>query len=294
MKSKYSGPLLLAVVVNFLLFVLKLYIGLRTNSLCIYTDGVNNLLDALSISIAFIGVLFLKKTATENHPFGFGRIEYILEFVMSVIISITGISFAYNSVVRLTMPTPVWFYDKYAYLVALSCLIKLCLGFFFMYVYKKSRSDILKTIMLDSFMDTGVTAVALVSFTLSNKIGFAIDGVMGLLISIMIAVSGVKLISASVSKLIGRGDSKDKVIIENVLDSLDEKVEQKGIYIHDYGTDSKIVVIVLKDLQNLDKQTISLEIKEKLKEKKFMNVHIEWEEELCLKQNTNQEKRLEK
>lgn len=278
MKSKYSCPLFLAVIVNFLLFVVKYYVGLRTNSLCIYTDSINNLLDSLSILLAFSGMFFVKKVATKKHPFGFGRIEYILEFVMSVIISITGISFAYNSLVRLIMPTPVWFYERYVYIIGASCIVKLCLGFFFLYRYKKTSSDILKTVMLDSFLDTGVTAVALVSFTLANKIGLAIDGFIGLLISIMITISGVKLICTSVSKLIGREDEESQVIIKETLGNLDERVEQKNIYVHDYGTNAKSVVLVLNAPQGIDKKIFSSQIKAKLQTKNFMNVHIEWEE----------------
>ncbi len=278
MKTKYNWPLLLAAIVNFVLFVVKLYIGLRTNSLCIYTDSINNLLDMLSVLLAFVGMLFLKKVATKKHPFGFGRIEYVLEFVMSVIISITGISFAYNSIVRLMMPTPVWFFERYAYLVGASCLVKLCLGFFFLYRYKKMRSDILKTIMLDSFMDTGVTTVALLSFTLSNKIGFAVDGFLGLFISIFITISGVKLISTSLSKLIGSEDEKVEADIQDALNSLNQTVEQKAIYVHDYGTDAKSAVLVLNAPQGIDKKEISSQIKAKLQTENFLNIHIEWED----------------
>lgn len=278
MKTKYSWPLFLAAIINFLLFVVKLYIGLRTNSLCIYTDSINNLLDTLSVLLAFSGVLFLKKVATKKHPFGFGRIEYILEFVMSVIISVTGISFAYNSIVRLMMPTPVWFYERYAYLVGATCLVKLCLGFFFLQRYKKTRSDILKTIMLDSFMDTGVTSVALISFTLSNNIGFAIDGFMGLFISILIIVSGLKLVYTSISKLIGCEDETSEAVIKDVLDSLDKTVEQKAIYVHDYGTNAKYAVLVLNAKQGIDKKELSSQIKSKLQTKSFINIHIEWED----------------
>ncbi len=288
MKTKYSGSLLLAVVVNFLLFVVKLYVGLRTNSLCIYTDSINNLLDTLSISLAFCGTLFLRKAATEKHPFGFGRIEYILEFVMSVLITLTGASFAYNSIVRLTMPTPVWFYERYAYLIGATCLVKLGLGFFFLYRYKKTRSDVLKTVMLDSFMDTSVTAVALVSFTLANKIGLALDGFMGLVISLLIIVSGIKLICASVSKLLGTQDAQTTAAVQAVLEKLGTDVTAKEIDVHDYGAEAKVAVLVLKAPQGADKVALGAQIKAELRAQSFINIHIEWEENSCLKPKANQ------
>lgn len=278
MKNKYSWPLLLAVFVNLVLFVVKLYVGLRTNSLCIYTDSINNLLDSFSILLAFSGLFFVKKSATEKHPFGFGRIEYLLEFVMSVIISVTGASFAYNSLVRLMMPTPVWFYEKYAVLIFATCLVKFILAIFFLNKYKKTKSDIMKTIMLDSFMDTGVTAVALVSFTLTNKIGLAVDGLMGLIISIFIIISGVKLICSSVSKLIGKEDSQTVEYIKNTINNLDEKVSQKNILVYDYGANSKSVVVVLEDSKEVDKKIITSKIKSKLKNNNITNIYVAWED----------------
>lgn len=288
MKTPYSGSLLLAVLVNFLLFAVKLYVGLRTNSLCIYTDGINNLLDTLSILLAFCGTLFLKKAATKKHPFGFGRIEYILEFMMSVLISLTGIAFAYNSLVRLMMPTPVWFYSRYAYIIGASCLVKLCLGFFFLHGYKKTKSDVLKTVMLDSFMDTGVTTVTLLSFTLANKIGLAIDGFMGLFISILIIISGIKLIYTSISRLLGREDEKTEKAIQTTLENFADQIKIKSMQIHDYGTEAKAIVLLLQASPELDKAVLSSQIKAQLQVQHFINISIEWEESSCLKQKTNQ------
>ncbi len=278
MKNKYGWPLLLAVFVNLVLFVVKLYVGLRTNSLCIYTDSINNLLDSLSILLAFCGMFFVKKSATEKHPFGFGRIEYLLEFVMSVIISATGLSFAYNSLVRLMMPTPVWFYEKYAILIFATCLIKFILAIFFLYKYKKTKSDIMKTIMLDSFMDTGVTSVALVSFTLTNRLGLAVDGLMGLIISFFIIVSGVKLICSSVSKLIGKEDSQIVEYVKNTINNLGEKVSQKNILVYDYGTNSKSVLVVLEDSKEVDKKIITSKIKSKIINNNITNIYVAWED----------------
>ncbi len=278
LKNKYGWPLLLAVFVNLVLFVVKLYVGLRTNSLCIYTDSINNLLDSLSILLAFCGMFFVKKSATEKHPFGFGRIEYLLEFVMSVIISATGLSFAYNSLVRLMMPTPVWFYEKYAILIFATCLIKFILAIFFLYKYKKTKSDIMKTIMLDSFMDTGVTSVALVSFTLTNRLGLAVDGLMGLIISVFIIVSGVKLICSSVSKLIGKEDSQIVEYVKNTINNLGEKVSQKNILVYDYGTNSKSVLVVLEDSKEVDKKIITSKIKSKIINNNITNIYVAWED----------------
>lgn len=47
---------------NFILFLIKLYVGISSNSLAIYCDSVNNLGDTFSCLIALFGFIFMIKT----------------------------------------------------------------------------------------------------------------------------------------------------------------------------------------------------------------------------------------
>ena len=62
---------------NVLLFAAKLLIGVGMHSLAIMADAFNNLSDAASSVISFVGVKMANKPADKEHPFGHGRIEYI-------------------------------------------------------------------------------------------------------------------------------------------------------------------------------------------------------------------------
>lgn len=277
MKNKFSFPLILVGIVNLLLFVVKLYIGIKTNSLCVYTDSINNLFDTLSAILAFGSAVFITKNATQKHPFGFGRVEYILELVMSLIITLSGVYFAYTSLSRLSMPTPIWFYFNFAIILAISCLIKLVLALVFLKLYKKNGSVIFKTIMLDSFLDCCVTLVALISFSLSNTTGIVIDGFLGLAISIMITVSGVKLVLSSVSKLVGSKDENEINSIKDTIKDIDENIEIKDIIINDYGVNSKVIILCAKT--KLDNTlTLQNQIKNIMENDCYKKVYIEWEE----------------
>ena len=80
MKKLLSPVLIVAGIINLILFFTKYYIGVHTNSLCIYTDSINNLMDTLSLCLALIGISFLQKEATDKFKFGFGRMENKLSF----------------------------------------------------------------------------------------------------------------------------------------------------------------------------------------------------------------------
>ena len=68
---------------NVFLFFVKFAIGVIMNSISIIADGFNNLSDAGSSIISFIGVKMASKPADEEHPFGHGRMEYIAALVVS-------------------------------------------------------------------------------------------------------------------------------------------------------------------------------------------------------------------
>ena len=83
---------------NLLLFVMKLLIGLIINSISVVSDAFNNLSDAASSVIGYIGVRMAGRPADKDHPFGHGRIEYIAALIVSFLVIEVGWTFFKTSV----------------------------------------------------------------------------------------------------------------------------------------------------------------------------------------------------
>lgn len=280
MKKKLSPVLIFAGIVNFFLFFIKFYIGIRTNSQCIYTDSVNNLMDTLSLCLALVGISFINKPATPRFKYGFGRMEDVTSFIMSVIMTASGLGFAYSSLGRLMTPVPVWYFTKYAVIIGVTCLVKLILGIIFAARYKKENSVVLKTVMLDSFLDCGITAVTVISFTLSNSVGFVLDAILGLVISIIITVAGVRLIISSLSEIIGQYAEEIHCNTEKIIAEVCENTafSAEDILIHRYGQ-IRIYVIIYMVATEQDPEKIKKTqnvIKKRLKEELGYSSAIEW------------------
>lgn len=62
---------------NVFLFTVKFVVGFILHSVSVTADAFNNLSDAGSSIISFVGVKMAEKPADRDHPFGHGRIEYI-------------------------------------------------------------------------------------------------------------------------------------------------------------------------------------------------------------------------
>ncbi len=280
MKKRLSHMLIFAGIVNLVLFLVKFYIGIRTNSQCIYTDSINNLMDTLSLCLAIVGISFINKPATNRFKHGFGRMEDITSFIMSLIMTVAGLAFAYSSLGRLITPIPVWYFTKYAVIIFVTCLVKLLLGVIFLIRNKKATSLVTKTVMLDSFLDCGITSITLISFTVSNYTGIMFDAIIGLIISIIITVEGIKLIVSSISEILGQHNSEIQSNTENLISDICKNTSfvVKNISTHSYGTLKNYVIITMESTEQciLKMQDVQNKIKTGLEEFGYTSI-IEWE-----------------
>lgn len=89
---------------NMLLFAAKLFIGVLVNSISVMADAFNNLSDAASSIIGFIGVKMAEKPADDDHPFGHGRIEYIAAFIVAFLVIQVGFSLFKTSIGKVFHP----------------------------------------------------------------------------------------------------------------------------------------------------------------------------------------------
>ena len=100
---------IVGIVTNTLLFIIKLSVGLLSNSVSILADAFNNLSDAASSIITIIGFKMANKPADAEHPFGHGRIEYITAMIVSFMVMLVGLQFVKTSFQKIINPTLVTF-----------------------------------------------------------------------------------------------------------------------------------------------------------------------------------------
>ena len=84
---------MVGIVCNVFLFLVKFIVGLLLHSVSVTADAFNNLSDAASSIISFIGVKMAGKPADKEHPFGHGRIEYIAALIVSFLVLEVGFTF---------------------------------------------------------------------------------------------------------------------------------------------------------------------------------------------------------
>ena len=115
---------------NVFLFAAKFVIGLVVHSVSVTADAFNNLSDAGSSIISFVGVKMAEKPADKDHPFGHGRIEYIAALVVSFLVLEVGFTFLKDSIGRIRTPESLNFQAVSVAVLILSVAVKLWLGLF--------------------------------------------------------------------------------------------------------------------------------------------------------------------
>lgn len=217
-KNKAVIPVCLAsFLMNFLLFAVKFYVGLSANSISIYSDGINNLFDSLSGILSLVCFYLAFKNADLSSKSRNEKTEQFLSFVLSVIVVAAGFVFAYNSAERMMYPTPVWFTYKYLWILVATAAVKLLMFVFFRYKHKKLDSEVLKVMSVDSLLDFFITAVTVVTLILSQKGTYSVDAYCGILISVLIIISGIRMTLSSGKKLLNLASKNEREKIQKIL-----------------------------------------------------------------------------
>lgn len=253
-KINISAYAAAAIAINFALFLIKLYAGLTSSSICIYSDAINNMFDTLACALALTGSIIMKKGANDSYPNGHSRTEQLIGFVMSCIISVTGAYFAYCALERFLYPRPVNFLVKHAALLAGTIAVKLIMGFIYKKAADKTGSVILKTIYIDSFSDTAVTAMSLLTFAFSNNSGLRVDATFGLIISIIIIVNAVRLVKSSSAALLGKTDPEICAGLREILAQNNLEADKINVFTETEPPTAAIVISGDGDENNAKKQ----------------------------------------
>lgn len=221
---------------NVLLFAVKLLIGLMTGAISVAADAFNNLSDGLSSLISIVGFKVSGRAPDAQHPFGYGRTEYIAGLIVSMLICVVGVQFLQTSVGRILHPEAVSFTWTVAVVLILTMLVKLWLGIFNRALGMRIESPTLLAAMQDSMNDVVTTGVVLIGMLAGRFTSLPVDGIVGIVVALFIIWSGIGIARDTLSPLIGQ--AADPQVAHEITDTVLKSPGILGIHdliIHNYG-----------------------------------------------------------
>ena len=227
------------IISNLLLFVGKIIVGLIGSSITIIADAINNLSDMGNNFIVVFGFKLSKKPADSEHPFGHARYEQIMALIVAVLIVSIGVLLAKGSIEKIISPEETTVSIATYVVLGFSILIKLFQMFLYSDFGKNINSQVLKASSVDSRNDVISTSAVLVATILIHvlgNVGFSIDGIFGLLVSLFIIYSSIKLVKETISPLLG--EMPNEKFIKKLKDKILSYEGILGVHdflIHSYG-----------------------------------------------------------
>ena len=227
---------IVGIIANVFLAIFKAFVGIVSNSIAITMDAVNNLSDALSSLITIIGAWLSAKEPDKEHPYGYGRIEYLSTMVIGVIILYAGITSLIESVQKIINPDKPDYGTASLVIVTAAIIVKILLGLYTKKSGEKLESDSLVASGKDALNDSIISASTLLAAIIFITTGFSIEAFVGIVIAFMIIKTGFETLKETIGEILGARISTD--ISRAVKNSINSFPEVNGVYdllIHDYG-----------------------------------------------------------
>ncbi len=227
---------IIGVICNIFLFGVKLTIGLAMNSIAITTDAFNNLFDTGSSLVAIIGAKLSGQDPDKEHPFGHGRFEYIASLIISFIILLVGFELLRSSIDKIIHPEALSFNIILLAILILSVFVKVWMYAYNRYIGKLINSSVNKANASDSLNDVIATSAVILSTILGRFVNFPLDGIAGVIVSLLIMYTGYGIAKDTVNILLGMSPSDELVArIHEIINSNEYIVGSHDLKVHDYG-----------------------------------------------------------
>ena len=179
--------LLVALALNLVVAVGKLYAGWRANSLAVIGDGLHSGVDATANVVALIVLRFATRPADEDHPFGHGRYETLAAFVLGGILFLTAFELGRSAVVRLFTPEPPDITGLTLGVMLATLAINVGVSWYEGREGRRAQSDLLLADAAQTRSDVWVTLAVLVGFGVQALGVPYVDSVVALGVAVSIA-----------------------------------------------------------------------------------------------------------
>ena len=217
---------ILGIIGNIFLLIIKAIIGYITNSQSMIADAFNSAGDIFSSCMTFIGNKISSKEADEDHHLGHGKAEYIYSLLISITMILLSITVIKNAIFTLINKEYLDFSIWLVIICITTIITKFSLFIYTNILYKKHNNILIKANSIDHRNDCFITLTTLISVILSSMGFYFVDAIVGILISLWIFYTAIKLFMESYDVLMDKAmseETKEKVL--KIIDKHEEVIK---------------------------------------------------------------------
>lgn len=209
---------ILGILGNIFLLIIKAIIAIFTNSQAMMSDALNSAGDIISSFMTYVGNKIASKGPDEDHNLGHGKAEYIF----SMLISLTMIILSVEMIISSGKSLFVEYAYNFSFYLIIVCIITIAIKLLlYIYTYKigkKYDNLLIKANSYDHRNDCVLTTLNLIA-ALIGQFGITyVDGIVGIIVSTWILITGFKLFKESYDVLMDKGlDNETKLKIDEIV-----------------------------------------------------------------------------
>ncbi len=228
----------ISVVAIVLLFVIKMYLGIKSHSISVVVNAFHLLSHLANSVILIVSFILTARPATAKNPFGHGRMEHVAPFMMSIFLFVTGIQLAETSVHRISDSHDVHYWPALIWILLGSIVLKQFLSQFVHYLGKRVESRAILTTAhhhrIEAFMSLAVIGGLVAGHYLHHP---EMEGYMWVLVSMRLLCLGFTHGRVARVPLLGQAPGKEMITkIRKTARSVEGVEGVHEIIVHDYGS----------------------------------------------------------
>ena len=218
------------IVVNVLVCLGELIIGFLIGSIAMISDAIHNVADAGGSLVSFLSFKLSGRKADAEHPYGHGRMEYLLSIGFSILLFVVAAQLGIEAVEHIMNPEVVEFSISALAVMLGAMALKIWLSFFLRSIGNRIDSPILRANGKEALSDVWATAAIAIGLLLGGIFQLSVDGYLGLIVALIIAKAGFEVLKEATDRLLGFEPTAERVqeIKAGILGTHD-------LMIHDYG-----------------------------------------------------------
>ena len=257
----------ISVLVNSILFILKLVIGVMVGAVSVIADAVHTSSDVVSSIVVIWGFKQAEKPADVEHPYGHGRAEYIATLIIAILLCVAGIEFIEASIDRIQNPEQVVAEWWMILILMVTIILKEITARYAEFLSTKIASGTLHADAWHHRIDA-LSSLLVVGALIAGKYGYpSSDGWAGLGVALFLIYTGFEIAKDAVDDLIGKPPTSEEVeVIRQIVMSVDGVLGAHDIIVHSYGHDkfASVHVEIDADETTAVAHDISEEVEDKL------------------------------
>ncbi len=218
--------ILLSLVIGFIMLAIKIGAYLLTGSAAILSDAAESVVHVAAVGFAAYSLRLSFKPADDSHLYGHEKISFFSAGFEGAMIVIAAIYIIYEAIMKWLHGLALENLGTGTLLTLLAMLVNGLLGWYLIHTGRKRKSLILeangKHVLTDSITSLGVI-VGLVLTLFTGWLPW--DPICAILVAINILVSGIGLISRSITGLMDQADPAIQNEIEAILTEESERYQ---------------------------------------------------------------------